>query len=151
MAPPDYHLLVEDGALRVVRGPRENLHRPAVDPLFRSAAVHAGRRVIGVILTGMLDDGTSGLMVVKAHGGAAIVQDPETALFAAMPRNALQQVPDARVLPLDQIPAELARLVKEELPKAKAGAARFEERADTTEQNARVLRKFLAPVNEGVR
>jgi two-component system chemotaxis response regulator CheB len=116
VAPPDLHMLVEDGHVRVLQGPRENLHRPAVDPLFRTAAVAAGRRVIGVILTGMLDDGTSGLMVVRAHGGATLVQDPETALFPAMPQNALEQVPEATVLPVEKIAAELIRLVKEELP-----------------------------------
>jgi two-component system chemotaxis response regulator CheB len=112
IAPPDYHMLVEDGRVRVVQGPRENLHRPAIDPLFRSAAVTAGRRVIGVVLTGLLDDGTSGLMVVKAHGGTAIVQDPATAMFDSMPKHALEQVPDAKVLPLEEIGAELVRLVK---------------------------------------
>ncbi|HEX3661167.1 MAG TPA: chemotaxis protein CheB [Acidobacteriaceae bacterium] len=116
VAPPDCHMLVEGGMVRVLQGPRENLHRPAIDPLFRSAAVAAGRRVIGVILTGMLDDGTSGLMVVRAHGGAAIVQDPETALFPSMPENALEQVPQAKVLALEAIAAELVRLVTEELP-----------------------------------
>jgi two-component system, chemotaxis family, protein-glutamate methylesterase/glutaminase len=116
IAPPDLHMLVEDDHIRVLQGPRENLHRPAIDPLFRSAALAGGRRVIGVILTGMLDDGTSGLMVVRAHGGAAIVEDPRTAMFSAMPANALDQVPDAKVLPLDRIPAELMRLLAEELP-----------------------------------
>lgn len=116
IAPPDYHMLVQVNRIRVLQGPRENLHRPAIDPLFRSAAVCAGRRVIGVVLTGMLDDGTSGLMVIRAHGGVAIVQDPQTAMFSAMPRNALDQVPDARVLPLDEIAAELVRLAGEKLP-----------------------------------
>lgn len=116
IAPPDFHMLVQGKRIRVLQGPRENLNRPAIDPLFRSAAVSAGRRVIGVVLTGMLDDGTSGLMVVNAHGGVPIVQDPRTAMFSAMPRNALEEVPDAKVLPLEQIPEELMRLVREELP-----------------------------------
>lgn len=125
VAPPDFHLLVEDGRMRVLQGPRENLHRPAIDPLFRSAAVSAGRRVIGVVLTGLLDDGTSGLMVVQAHGGRAIVQDPASAMFSSMPRSALEQVPEATVLPLEGIAAELVRLVGEELAgPAPAAAAR---------------------------
>lgn len=124
IAPPDFHMLVQGNHIRVLQGPRENLHRPAIDPLFRSAALSAGRRVIGVILTGMLDDGTSGLMVLKAHGGVPIVQDPETAMFSAMPRNALEQVPDAKVLPLEEIPAELLRLVREELPEPPQTAER---------------------------
>ena len=85
VALPNFHMIVKGDLLRIVQGPRENLHRPAVDPLFRSAAASYGRRVIGVILTGALDDGTSGLMVVHAHGGHAIVQDPDTAMFASMP------------------------------------------------------------------
>jgi two-component system, chemotaxis family, protein-glutamate methylesterase/glutaminase len=116
IAPPDYHMLVEDGVLRVIQGPRENLHRPAIDPLFRSAATYYGPRVIGTILTGLLDDGTAGLMVVRAAGGAAIVQDPATALFSSMPRSALEQVPDARVLSLEQMPAEILALTHEEIP-----------------------------------
>jgi two-component system, chemotaxis family, protein-glutamate methylesterase/glutaminase len=79
IAPPGFHMIVEDGYLRVLQGPRENLQRPAIDPLFRSAAAAYGSRAIGVILTGMLDDGTAGLMVLSAAGGEAIVQDPESA------------------------------------------------------------------------
>lgn len=124
IAPPDFHMLVEGNHIRVLQGPRENLHRPAIDPLFRSAAVSSGHRVIAVVLTGMLDDGTSGLMVVKAHGGVPIVQDPQSAMFSAMPRNALEQVPDAQVLPLNAIPAELVRLVGEEIPGQPEPAAR---------------------------
>ena len=116
IAPPDFHMLVQGNHIRVLQGPRENLHRPAIDPLFRSAAVAAGRRVIGVVLTGMLDDGTSGLIVIRAHGGVPIVQDPLTAMFSSMPRHALEEVPEARVLPLEEIPAELVRLVGEEIP-----------------------------------
>jgi two-component system chemotaxis response regulator CheB len=116
IAPPGFHMIVEEGFLRVLQGPRENLHRPAIDPLFRSAAAAYGRRVIGVILTGMLGDGTAGLMVVNARGGEAIVQDPENASFPSMPRSALDQVPNAHVLPLDQIPAFLLQLIGEQLP-----------------------------------
>lgn len=116
IAPPDFHMILENSLIRVIQGPRENLHRPAIDPLFRSAAASHGNRVIGVVLTGLLDDGTSGLMVVRARGGEAIVQDPSTALFDSMPRSALEQVPDARVLPLSEIPGELVRMVNEEVP-----------------------------------
>ncbi len=115
VAPPDFHMIVEDGKLRVIRGPRENRHRPAIDPTFRSAATHYGRRVIGVVLTGMLDDGTSGLMVVRARGGKTIVQDPATALFPSMPQSALERVPDAEIANLENIPELLVRLVSEEL------------------------------------
>jgi two-component system chemotaxis response regulator CheB len=124
IAPPGFHMIVEEGFLRVLQGPRENLHRPAIDPLFRSAAAAYVRRVIGVILTGMLDDGTAGLMVVSARGGEAIVQDPQSASFPSMPRNALNQVPNAHVLPLDQIAAFVLQLIGQELPSETEPASR---------------------------
>ena len=118
IAPPNVHMIVADGHLQLIAGPRENLHRPAIDPLFRSAAAVYGPRVIAVMLTGLLDDGTSGLMVVRASGGEAIVQDPDTAMFASMPRSALKQVPDAHVVGLREIPDTLVRLCREPLPPA---------------------------------
>jgi two-component system, chemotaxis family, protein-glutamate methylesterase/glutaminase len=116
VAPPGFHMIVEDSFLRVLQGPRENLQRPAIDPLFRSAAAAYGPRVIGIILTGMLDDGTAGLMVVRANGGIAIVQDPGTALYPGMPRSALTHVPDARSVPLQEIPDLLLRLTRSPVP-----------------------------------
>jgi len=116
IAPPDNHIIVEGNWLRVLQGPRENFHRPAIDPLFRSAAASYGRRVIGIILSGLLDDGTAGLMVVRARGGEAIVQDPDSAMFPSMPRSALEQVPDAQVLPLKKIPKMIVQLTQEEIP-----------------------------------
>src|SRR3954464_3473658 len=89
VAPPDSHMLVEPGILRVTKGPRENRFRPAIDPLFRSAAQVYGPGSIGVLLTGSLDDGTAGLWTVKQLGGIAIVQDPADALFPSMPQNAI--------------------------------------------------------------
>ncbi len=118
VAPPDHHLLVERGYVRVIQGPRENHSRPAIDPLFRSAAAAYGPRVIGVILTGLLDDGTSGLMVVRAHGGSAVVQDPRTAMFPAMPTNALERVPEAYVASLVDISSLLLTLISEQVPDA---------------------------------
>lgn len=111
VAPPDHHLLVERGDyLRVTRGPKENRFRPAVDPLFRSAAHACGTRVMGVILTGYLDDGTAGLRAVKQLGGTAIVQDPLDAIVPSMPRNALRHVDVDYCLPASEIAALLARL-----------------------------------------
>lgn len=124
VAPPDYHMIVEGDLIRVIQGPRENLHRPAIDPLFRSAAAAYGQRAIGVILTGALDDGTSGLMVLAARGGTAIVQDPQSAMFASMPASALEQVPEAEVLPLPDIAARLEELVGEALPEQRQTRSR---------------------------
>lgn len=112
VAPPDCHMIVDAGRIRLTRGARENRHRPAIDPLFRSAALAYGARTIAVVLTGMLDDGTSGLMVVEARQGCSVVQDPESAMFPQMPANALERVPGARVARLEVIPALLAELVR---------------------------------------
>lgn len=113
VAPPARHMLVTRGAVSVVFGPRENRSRPAVDALFRTAAVHYGSRVIGVILTGMLGDGASGLSAVERCGGVAIVQSPDDARFPEMPRRALDRVPSALSLPLDEIPRRLDQLTRE--------------------------------------
>jgi two-component system chemotaxis response regulator CheB len=110
VAPPDMHMLLEPGVVRLTRGPKENRFRPAVDPLFRSAAAVYGPRVVGVILTGGLDDGTSGLWAVKRLGGVAVVQDPEEAFMPSMPQSALGQVEVDYKLPLAEIPPLLARL-----------------------------------------
>jgi len=120
VARPDHHLLIGPGHVHVVRGPRENLARPAVDPLFRSAARHYGRRVIGIILTGNLDDGSSGLLAVKRRGGVAIVQDPDEARFPSMPLSALRYVDVDHRVPLREIPGLLDRLTREPLPSTTA-------------------------------
>lgn len=114
IAPPDHHLLVKQEHVRVVRGPQENRHRPAVDPLFRSAAVAYGPRVIGVILSGSLDDGTAGLRAIKRCGGTAVVQDPDDALFPGMPRSAIGHVQVDYRLPLAEFAPLLTKLVHEE-------------------------------------
>jgi two-component system chemotaxis response regulator CheB len=111
IAPPDHHLNVDDGHLRLRRSPRENHARPAIDPLFRTAALDFGPRVIGVILTGMLDDGTAGLQAVKQAGGIAIVQDPHDAVEASMPASALAHCAVDHCVSLADMPALLARLV----------------------------------------
>lgn len=107
VADRDRHLLVEPGVVRLDGGPKESGHRPAIDPLFRSAARAYGERVIGVILSGTLDDGSSGLRVIRRHGGSAIVQEPKEALFPQMPRNAIDAAQPQHIAPV----AEIARLI----------------------------------------
>ncbi len=113
VARPGFHLLIEDDRVRLTRGPKENRHRPAVDPLFRTAAVAHGPRVVGVILTGARDDGTAGLLAVKRRGGVAIVQDPNDALFSGMPESALRYADVDYCLPIDEMGALLDRLSRE--------------------------------------
>ena len=115
VAPADYHLLVEKGCVRISRGPRENRHRPAIDPLFRSAARSYGNRVIGVILSGQLDDGSSGLMAVKMRGGLTIVQSPDEALSPEMPNNAIAYAKPDQILRAEEIAAFLTQAVTEPL------------------------------------
>lgn len=109
VAPSDRHLLVRARRIALSSGPAENGHRPAVDPLFRSAARYHGPQVIGVILSGARDDGTAGLAAVVERGGTAIVQDPDTALHRSMPCAAMEHLAIEHVLP----PAQIARLVAE--------------------------------------
>jgi two-component system chemotaxis response regulator CheB len=113
IAPPDHHLLVEQGLMRVVYGPKENRHRPAIDALFRSAAIAYGAQVIGVVLTGALDDGTAGLLAIKRRNGIAIVQDPNDAVYGDMPRNALKHVAVDYCVPIVEIGPLLVRLASE--------------------------------------
>ena len=111
VAPPDRHVLLAQDHMHVARGPKEGLHRPSINATFRSAAHSFGRRVIGVLLSGMLDDGASGLWEIAKNGGVAIVQDPEEAPFPSMPLNAMMDAPVHFRLKAHEIAPELARLV----------------------------------------
>lgn len=149
VAPPDRHLILQHDATVLTRGPKENFTRPAADPLFRSAAEQYGQRVVGVVLTGHLDDGAAGLKAVNACGGFAIVQDPADSVAQDMPTNAIAAVPSALVLPLQQIGEAMANAVKTtSAPRAPAPSAlpevlRAESRmTETGQSSASVLERL---------
>lgn len=110
LAPSDQHLLLVRGKMLVTKGARENRYRPAIDPLFRSAAVAYGKGVIGIILTGYLDDGTSGMMAIKRCGGICIAQDPDDAAHPDMPQSVVRHVGPDYCVPLAQMGALLEKL-----------------------------------------
>ncbi|GAB3573460.1 chemotaxis protein CheB [Hymenobacter daeguensis] len=170
LAPPDCHLLAKDGSvphLLVTKGPRENHYRPSADALFRSAAVAYGPRVVGVVLTGMLHDGTAGLEFIKRCGGLAVVQDPREAEYPSMPETALHNVDVDYVVPLSMMASlldEITQATLLERPKAipedlKQEAAIAERVVGSTDEVARLghLVPFTCPdcggnlweVNEG--
>lgn len=115
VAPSDQHLLIQDGKTHLTSGPKENFTRPAADPLFRSAAINYGARVIGVVLTGDLDDGAAGLRAIRACGGAAVVQEPAECPAPSMPLCALDEVPDAIVAPIAKLGSVVSDLLHQPL------------------------------------
>ena len=126
IAPPDHHMLLDALAIRLSRGPKERHAGPAIDPLFRSVALHFGSRAIGVVLTGMLDDGSAGLRAIKESGGTAVVQDPADAYAPSMPQSALDCVTADHVVPL----AGLGSLLYELACRVAAGPSGLLQRAD---------------------
>jgi two-component system, chemotaxis family, protein-glutamate methylesterase/glutaminase len=118
VAPPDQHLIIKDGFVRVTRSPRENLWRPAVDVLFRSAAVAYGAQVIGVILSGALNDGSAGGCAIKRCGGTVIVQSPHDARFPDMPRSAVRATPVDYVIPHQDISAAIHEVLTRTAPQS---------------------------------
>ncbi|AOM79638.1 chemotaxis protein CheB [Pedobacter steynii] len=160
VAPPDHHLLIEEGRVRVTHGPKENRFRPAVDPLFRSAAYAYGKRVIGVVLSGGLDDGTAGLWRIKFSGGLAVVQDPNDAEVASMPENALREVEIDYCVALDDMPALLVKLsqevigsteiMKDEKTKIEINIAAEENALKQGSLNIGVLSPYTCPECHGV-
>ncbi len=118
VAPPDHHLLVDATSIRLSRGPKEHHTRPAIDPLFRSAALAHGSAVIGVVLTGLFDDGTAGLQAIKARGGIAVVQDPQEAAEPSMPLSAVKYVRVDHCVKLDDLAPLLVSLVSTQAAEA---------------------------------
>lgn len=149
VAQPDYHLLIEGARVRVVRGPQENRFRPAIDALFRSAARSYGPRVVGVLLTGNLDDGIVGLQAIKKRGGLVIVQDPDEAEYPSMPRNALKYAEVDYCVPLSGVAPVLLRLIDEPASRAEEydvpEAMEFESKIAEQQLNTK---QFLDKVEE---
>lgn len=130
VAAPNHHLLVKDGFMSVAFGPKENRHRPAIDPLFRSAARAYGARVVGLLMSGGGDDGVSGLRAIHQRGGVTVVQDPDDAMYGELPANALQSAPIDHSAPVVDLGTLLTALVAEPAPPSHpdSGALRRESR-----------------------
>jgi two-component system chemotaxis response regulator CheB len=146
VAPPDHHLLISSNRVLVTRGPKENGFRPAVDPLFRTAADIYGKSVVGVVLSGNLDDGTQGLFQIKRNGGIAIVQDPLEATFPGMPASAAENVQIDHVLRVVDIAAKLIELA--ERPRhngARTMVRTHSNKPDIAEVGTRALKDNLRP------
>jgi len=119
IAPPNNHMLVKNTKLLVTKGARENRNRPSIDPLFRSAAVSHTSRVIGVLLTGLLDDGTAGLIAIQKCGGLTVVQNPKDAAYPGMPESALTNLKIDHCVPISAMGSLLETLVHEPPGKSK--------------------------------
>ena len=141
VAPPDSHLVLEPGVLRLTKGPKENRFRPAIDPLFRSAAQVYGPAATGVVLTGLLDDGTAGLWAIRQLGGISIVQDPADALFPSMPRSAIAYVAPDYIVPLSHVAPLLIALNERPVEERVMGAPSATAQSDA-------IRKFIAEAVE---
>lgn len=113
VAPPDRHLLIKPHHMQVVFGPKQNRFRPAIDPLFRTAALAYGERVVGVVLSGALNDGTAGLISIKQQGGIVIAQDPKEAMFSSMPESAIKHADVDYILPVADIASVLVNLANQ--------------------------------------
>ena len=159
IAPNDQHMLVDRGVLRTVRGPKENRHRPSIDPLFRSAAWTYGPRVVGVVLSGSLDDGSAGLWAIKSCGGITVAQEPEESEYPEMPVNALMRMQVDHRLRLAQIADLLVQLAQEpvdpqpahqppETIKLEIDAAQLKTDVETTERLG-ALSPFTCPACRG--
>lgn len=145
VAPPDHHLLINPGHILLRHGPKESSHRPAIDPLFRTAAKAYGRRVVGVLLSGMLDDGSAGLLDIKTHGGVTVVQDPEDALYPQMPRNAIESVDVDHILPVSTMGRLLIQLALEPVAEQREMLMNKEPKPDSAEFGDAALKTHELP------
>lgn len=147
VAPPDYHLIVKNGYIRLTRGPKENNTRPAIDVLFRTAAKAYGPRVVATVLSGTLDDGTAGFMAVEQRGGISIVQNPEEAMFDGMPRNAIKNDHVDYVLKIAEIAPLLVQLANQpiETPEVEAVPSEMEIETDMAELELEAMQKSERP------
>ena len=154
IAPPDFHLLLSGGSMHVARGPRVNRSRPSIDLLFQSASAAMGPRVIGVVASGMLDDGTRGLATIKRRGGATIVQNPDEASFASMPLNAIAAAEIDHVLPAAEIGRALSRMAVKPLEESEmAHEAQPDDMLDASNgngNNRRDISTFTCPDCNGM-
>lgn len=141
LAQPEHHLLVSGDVIRLNQGPEENKYRPSIDVLFRSAAVHFGNRVIGIVLTGMLQDGTSGMYAIKSCGGLCIVQDPSEAEYSDMPNSVLKAIDVDYMSDLEGIPILIQEILNTPLPPGIAIPNELKIEADITE-------KLMSEIND---
>jgi len=148
VAPPDMHMQLRDGTIEVVRGPKDNGHRPAVDVLFRTASTAYGPRVIGVVLSGYQDCGTAGMMSIKARGGLAVVQDPASATAPDMPRHVIERVEVDHVVHPLELPSLLTRLVSTPAAAATPHVNGFIQQLEGSKRGAPA--EIVCPICEGV-
>ena len=143
-ASADHHLMLDGHVVRLTSAPKESRHRPAIDVLFRSAAEAFGVRVTGVVLTGMLEDGSAGLWAIKDRGGVALVQKPSTAAFPDMPRSAWRQVEVDAALAIDEMAAAIVRSVARAVDEPAVGSGTAADEPDDGAWWARFIRVFPA-------
>lgn len=141
---PDCHLLVQEGKVVLGRGARENGHRPSHDAMLRSVALEAGPRAVGVVLTGLLDDGSAGLRCVERYGGTCLAQDPEDADYPDMPRNALRSVPGAAMASLPMLVEEVVSAVRQDL-RAEPAVDKVQRQLDLAELASALCRPMHLP------
>jgi two-component system, chemotaxis family, protein-glutamate methylesterase/glutaminase len=149
VAPPNFHLLLQGDRMRLMNGPVENRHRPAIDPLFRTAAKTLGAATVGMILSGYLDDGCAGLFRIKTAGGTTIVQSPDDALVPDMPRNAIERVHPDYVVPVTELAPLMSRLAETEV-QTQAVGEEYNMAADSKDENAGSPSSQACPECHGV-